>query len=119
MNDNRKFCPTVNPLLSEKAYQKESITVISGDTDQTKTKTKELPETLNYSFSSIVDKLKIEYNIDRQANFSAHPDPVLRAIKPFKYHPSILKIKEFMANKGMLFSFSCTSQEKPIRHCKI
>ena len=93
MNDNKKFWETVNLLLSEKAYQKESITVISKDTDETKTKTEELAETLNSSFSSMVDNLKIEYNIDRKATFSAHPDHVVWAIETFKYHPSILKIK--------------------------
>ena len=43
------------------------------------------------------------------------PDPVLRGIETFKYYPSILKIKEFMANKGMSFSFGYTTQEKPYR----
>ena len=56
--------------------------------------------------------LKTEYDINRQANVSTHPDPVLRAIETFKYHPSILKIKEFMTNKGMSFSFGYTTQEK-------
>ena len=28
LKDNRKFWKTVNPLFSEKAYQKESITII-------------------------------------------------------------------------------------------
>ena len=41
-----------------------------------------------------------------------HPDPVLRAIKTFKYHPSILKMEEFMTDKGMLFYFNYTTQEK-------
>ena len=36
----------------------------------------------------MVDNLKIEYDINRQANLSTHPDPVLRAIETFKYHPS-------------------------------
>ena len=43
---------------------------------------------------------------------STHPDPVLRAIGTFKYHPSILKIKAFMTNKGMPFSLGYTIQEK-------
>ena len=36
----------------------------------------------------MVDNLKIEYDIDRQANVSTHPDPVLQVIETFKYHPS-------------------------------
>ena len=60
----------------------------------------------------MVDNLNIEYDINRQANVSTHPDPVLRAIETFKYHPSILKIKGFMTNKGISFSFGYTTQEK-------
>ena len=46
-------------------------------------------------FSSMVDNLKMEYDINRQASVSAHPDPVLQVIETCKYHPSILKNKEF------------------------
>ena len=67
----------------------------------------------------MVDNLKIEYDTDRQANVSAHPDHVMQAIEAFKYLQSILKIKEFMTDKDMSFSFSYTTQEKNIRHCKI
>ena len=66
----------------------------------------------------MVDNLKIEYDINRQANVSTHPDPVLRAIGTFKYHPSILKIKEFMINKGMSFSFGYTTLKETIRQRK-
>ena len=60
----------------------------------------------------MVDNLKIEYDINRSANVLTHQDPVLRTIETFKYHPSILKIKESMTDKGMSFSFSYTTQEK-------
>ena len=63
----------------------------------------------------MVDKLKIDYDIDRQENVWIHPDPVLRAIEIFKYHPSILKFKEFMNDKGMSFFFSYTTLEKKIQ----
>ena len=112
LNDNRKFWKTVNPLFSEKAYQKESITIIVKYTEETITKNEELAETFNSFFNSMVDNLKIEYNINRQTNVSTHSNPVLRVIETFKYHPSILKIKEFMTDKGMSFSFSYITQEK-------
>ena len=57
------------PLFSEKAYQKESITIISKDTEETITENEELAETFN-SFSSTVDNLKIEYDINRQISHS-------------------------------------------------
>ena len=60
----------------------------------------------------MVGNLKIEYHIYRQVNVSAHPNHVMWAIKLFKYHPSILKIKTFVSDKGMSFSFSYATQEK-------
>ena len=61
----------------KKAYQKESVTIISKDTEETITKSEELAETFNSFFCSMVDNLKIEYDINMQANVSTHPDPVL------------------------------------------
>ena len=58
LKENRKFWKTVNPLFSEKAHQKKSITIISKDTEETTTKNEELAETFNSFFSSIVDNLK-------------------------------------------------------------
>ena len=60
----------------------------------------------------MVNNLKREYDINSQANVSTHPDPVLRAIETFKYYPSIVKIKDFMIDKGMSFSFNYATQEK-------
>ena len=50
-----------------------------------------MTETFISFISSMANNLKTEYDIDRQANVSTHPDPVLRAIETFKYHPSMLK----------------------------
>ena len=109
LKDNRKFWETVNPLFSEKAYQEEY------DTEEAITKKEELAETFHSFFSSMVDNLKIEYDINRQANVPIHPDPVLRSIETFKYHSSILKTKAFMTEKGMSFSFTYTAQEKTFK----
>ena len=59
----------------------------------------------------MVDNLKIEYDINMQANVSTHPDTVLWAIETFKYYPTILKIKEFMTDKVLSFSLNYTAQE--------
>ena len=48
-----------------------------------------------FSVVCMVDNLKIEYDINRQANVSTHPDPVLWAIETFKYQPNIFEIKEY------------------------
>ena len=54
LKDNRKFWKTGNPLFSEKAYQIESIKIISKDTEETITKNEELAEIFNSFFSSRV-----------------------------------------------------------------
>ena len=63
-------------------------------------------------FSSMAGNLKKEFDADRQAFVSAHPDPVIGVMETLKYHPNILKIKGFMTVKGMSFSFSYTAQER-------
>ena len=85
LKDNRKFWKTVNPLFLEEAYQKESMAIISKDMKEPITKNEELAEAFNSFLSSMVNNLKIEYDINRQSNVSTHPDPVLRTIETFKY----------------------------------
>ena len=60
LKENRKFWKAVNPIFWEKAYQKESITIISKDTGVTITKNEGLAETFNSFLSSMFDNLKIE-----------------------------------------------------------
>ena len=103
LNDKRKFWKKGNSMYSEKAYQKEYITIISKNTEETITKNEELAETL--ILSSLVWLIF-------EANVSANSNPAMRAIETFKYHPSILKIREFMTDKDVPFSFSYTTQEK-------
>ena len=73
-------------------------------TDEIITKNEELDETLNSFFSTMVDNLKIEHDINRQADISTHPDPVLWAIETFKYNQSIINIKGFMTKVCCLLS---------------
>ena len=49
----------------------------------------------------MVNNLSTEYDISRQAKVSTHPDPILQAIETFRYHRSILKIKEFVTEKSV------------------
>ena len=60
---------------------------------------------------------KAEYDITRQANVSTPPDLVLRAIEAFKYHRSILKLKNLWLTKVCHF-LSAILKKKLIRHCK-
>ena len=58
----------------------------------------------------MVNNLSTEYDISRQAKVSTHPDPILQAIETFRYHRSILKIKEFVTEKSVSFSLSYATQ---------
>ena len=49
---------------------------------------------------------------------SSHSDPVLQANKNIQISPSIPENKEFMADKGMSFSFRYTTQEKTYKTLK-
>ena len=82
--------------IFRKINQKESITILTKDTEETKPLNEELAETFDSFSSKMIDNLKVEFDINRQANVSTHLDPVLWAIETIKHHPSILKIKEFM-----------------------
>ena len=85
------------PTIFKKGISKR-IHYNNKNTEETITKNEELAENFNSFSSSMVDNLKIKYDIDRQANVSTHV--IMLAIKTFKYHPNILKIKEFMTDKG-------------------
>ena len=63
LEDNKNFWKTVNPLFSEKPYQKKSIIIIS----------KDMEEAIGKQTCPLIQ--------------------VLRGIETFKYQPSILKIK--------------------------
>ena len=81
------------------------------DTEENIIKNEELTENFISFFSSMVGNLKIQYD-EKQANLPTQPDPVLWMIEAFKDHSNILKIKEFMTEKGMSFFSSCTTPEK-------
>ena len=84
--------------IFRKISQKEFITILSKDTGETKSKNEELAKTFDSFSSRMIDNVKVEFDISRQANVSTHLDPVLRAIEAIKYHPNILKIKDFMTD---------------------
>ena len=110
VSDNRKFWKAVNPLFSEKTFQKESITLIDKETDEIISKNEKIAESFNSFYSTMVENLKIDPLIDI-SNVSTHPDPILRAIETYKNHSSVLKIKAFMRNRNLSFSFSYTTKQ--------
>ena len=70
--------------FGKQSYQKECITILGTNTEETRTKNEKLAETFNSFSTSMVDNLKIEYDIDRQVNVSTHPDPALWEIETFQ-----------------------------------
>ena len=110
MEDNREFWKTLNPLFSEKSYSEESISLINKD--GLITKNEDLAKTFNNFFSNIVNKLGIEHVPDDESNLSNIDDPILKAIAKYENHQSILRIKNYMKEKNLNFSFEFVDKPK-------
>ena len=109
--DNRKFWKAVSPLFSEKVFHRESI--ILKEYGKTITDNKKIAETFNNFFSNIVKSHNIDSDLGGITTQTNNVDPVFRAIEKYVNHPSILKIKRKMSDKGLSFSF------KYVTRCKI
>ena len=104
--------------IFRKASGKERI--ILKDSKRTITNNHELAETFNTFFSNITQNLKIDSNLVEITENLNISDPVLKAIKKYEKHPSIIKIKESMKKKNMSFSFSFVNKEKILNElCKL
>ena len=98
VSDNREFWQTKSPLYSEKVFCKE-----------TKLKDNNRAITKNHELAAQI--LKIDSNLVEITEDLNNSDPVLKAIKKYEKHPSIIKIKEKMKNKNMCFFFSFVTKE--------
>ena len=99
--DNRKFWKAASPLFSKEVFHKESI--ILKEHGKTITDNKKLLKHLTISLLKLSKKLTVDLSdIASQKN---NVDPVFRAIEKYVNHPSILKIKRKMSDKGLVFSF--------------
>ena len=89
---NKKFWKNVKPLFSEKVTCSQNITLIENNViiDDDKV----ISETFNDFFSNVVINLNIENNSNFVNNNIEEVNPVLKAIRKYENHPSILKIKE-------------------------
>ena len=110
VSSNKKFWKSMKPLFSEKVLTGESITLIEKDViieDE-----KIIADTFSDFFSNAVKNLSIESHTltgeTELINLNTIDDPVLRAIKKYETHPSILKIQECPASEGV-FNFSYTT----------
>ena len=103
ITDNKSFWKTVNSSFTEKTLKDEKIVLVENDT--TFSKENEVAEIFRSYFDGIVDGL----NIKRCEISKEDSNPILKAIKSFEKHPSILKIKEL--SSGCRFSFENVSLE--------
>ena len=101
---------TVGPLLSEKAFHKESI--ILNSNNETISNNEELAKIFKKHFSKLVENLDIDETLASHRASSDITDPVFNAIKKYEDHPSIKKIKHFMSVKDLQFSFNFETKNK-------
>ena len=107
ITDNKQFWKTIKPLFSDKHNISRKITLI--EDDEIISNDVKVAETMNDFFSNAVDKLNIKgYQTDNNSDIGN--DNILNIINKFKYHPSILKIKERVEIKEK-FSFTNCSEE--------
>ena len=98
--ENRKFCQTVKPFLSDKNKSKEKITLIKND--EIISDDLEVANTLNKFFSNVVKNLKIPEkfaNNNLPRILSKHP--TLNAIMKYKNHPSMDVISHVEISHGL------------------
>ena len=93
VSDNRKFWQKISPF-SEKALPKETI-ILKADS-RTIMINHELAETFNIFYSNITQHIKIDRNLLEITQDLNTSDPVLKAIRKYEKHLSIIKIKENM-----------------------
>ena len=66
----------------------------------------------NSFFSNIVKNLNIDSDLNDITSQTNNADPVFRAIEKYANHPSILKIKRKMSDKGLSFSFKYVARNR-------
>ena len=92
ITDNKTFSKAISPLFSNKSYSTNSrITVLKNG--EILSEESKVADTFNKFFSNIVKELKIEKDDNLLTDVIEETDPVLKTIKKYKNHPSILQIK--------------------------
>ena len=61
---------------------------------------------------SLIKKLGIEHVTDDESNLPNIDDPLLKAIAKYENHPSILRIKNYVQEKDLYFSFEFVDKPK-------
>ena len=102
-DNNKRFWKTIKPLLSDKQTSSENIILLEGN--NLITEDQKVAETLNNFFIKAVPNLNLEINKTFLSCTEGISDPILKVIKMYEKHPSIILIKEHVT-KSDKFSFS-------------
>ena len=108
ITDNRNFWRVVKPNFSNKILGTNRV--ILRDGGKIISDTEKVADTFNRLFVNIGNTLKIDKNKQFLVETNNVFDPVLKAIKKYSAHPSILNIKEKMNNN--VFSFRKVTYEE-------
>ena len=90
VTDNKQFWKTVKPFLSDKTKVDDKITLV--DNGEIVTEDCKTAEIFNEYFSMIIPNLNITPNTEVLSDVGQIDDPVLKAIKKYEKHPSIIAI---------------------------
>ena len=108
ITDNKNFWRVVKPSFSNKILGTNRV--ILRDGSKIISDTKKVADTFNKFFVNIGNTLKIDNDKQFLVETSDVFDPVLKAIKKYSAHPSILSIKENMNSN--VFSFRNVTYEE-------
>ena len=106
--DNKNFCRVVKPNFSNKILGTKRA--ILRDGGKIISDTEKVADTFNKLFVNTGNTLKIDQDKQFLVETNNVFDPVLRAIKKYSAHPSILSVKEKMNNN--MFSFRNVTYEE-------
>ena len=108
ITDNKNLWRVVKPSFSNKILGTNRV--ILRDGDKIISDTEKVADTFNMVFVNIGNTLKIDMGKQFLVEANDVFDPVLKAIKKYSAHPSILRIKEKMNNN--VFSFRKVTYEE-------
>ena len=106
ITDNKKVWKTLKPLLSDKA-KCGSTKINLVENDEILSIDKEIAEAFNNYYSNAVKSLNLQCDSEHLSDVSDETDPIERAIKKFKCHPSIINVNQNIP-KTTNFEFSQT-----------
>ena len=102
ITDNKKFWKKLKPLLRDKVKCGSSkINLV--ENDDILSTDKEIAEAFSNYYSNAVKSLNLQCDSEHLSDVSDETDPIERAIKKFKNHPSIININQ---NIPRIFEFS-------------